>query len=65
MRLRLNGDDREVPEVRTVQELVEHLGIHRMIVVQLNGVIVRRERFAEAPLSEGDEVEIVHFVGGG
>jgi len=65
MRLILNGRERETPEVATVEALIEHLGIHRMIVVELNGAIIPREAFAATPLAEGDRLEIVHMVGGG
>jgi sulfur carrier protein len=65
MRLILNGKEREVPPVATVDALIEHLGIHRMVVVEVNGVILPRDRFATAGLAEGDRVEIVHLVGGG
>lgn len=65
MRLKLNGSEREVNGAATVEELIAQLGIHRMIVVQHNGAILRREQYAETRLSEGDELEIVHFVGGG
>jgi thiamine biosynthesis protein ThiS len=36
-----------------------------MVVVELNGEIVRRPRLREVPLKTGDQVELVHFVGGG
>lgn len=65
MRLRLNGKERDVDAVSTVEELIAHLGIHRMIVVEHNGVILRKEQFPEQPLREGDVLEIVHMVGGG
>jgi sulfur carrier protein len=65
MRLKLNGKEREVEGVATVDQLVESLGIHRMIVVEHNGAILRREQYAKASLSEGDTLEIVHMVGGG
>ena len=65
MRLKVNGKDRDVEGVRTVEELIASLGIHRMIVVEQNGVILRKEQFAESPLHEGDVLEIVHMVGGG
>ena len=35
------------------------------VVVELNGRIVPRERFGVTRLSQGDKVEILHFVGGG
>lgn len=65
MRLMLNGSEREVPDVPSVDALIEHLKIHRMIVVQLNGDILRRENYALTPLKDGDVVEIVHMVPGG
>lgn len=65
MRLKLNGKEREVEGVSTVDQLVASLGIHRMIVVEHNGTILRREQYAETALSEGDTLEIVHMVGGG
>ena len=65
MRLRLNGKDRDVEAVSTVEELITHLGIHRMIVVEHNGVILKKEEFPARSLREGDVLEIVHMVGGG
>ena len=65
MRLKLNGEDRDVEPVATVEELIRSLGIHRMIVVEHNGEIIRKERYAERAVNEGDTVEIVHMVGGG
>lgn len=65
MRLKLNGKEREVEGVSTVDQLVESLGIHRMIVVEHNGTILSREQYPETQLSEGDTLEIVHMVGGG
>lgn len=65
MRLQLNGKEREAGEVRTVEELIQSLGIHRMIVVEHNGVILDRAAYASTALQEGDMLEIVHMVGGG
>ncbi len=65
MRLVLNGKEREVSGVETVEELVAQLGIHRMIVVQHNDVILKRDDFGQARLRDGDVLEIVHMVGGG
>jgi thiamine biosynthesis protein ThiS len=65
MRLTLNGEERDVEPVTTVEELIQSLGIHRMIVVEHNGEIIRKERYAERAVNEGDTVEIVHMVGGG
>jgi len=65
MRLTLNGKLREVTPVATVGELLEQLGVHRMVVVERNGAILPRERLAMEPVQEDDRLEIVHMVGGG
>ena len=66
IRVRLNGKDREIQPGLSVQELVESLDLNpQLIVVELNREILARERLAEIEVSEGDQVELVHFVGGG
>ncbi|MBW3569507.1 MAG: sulfur carrier protein ThiS [Gemmatimonadetes bacterium] len=64
--VRVNGDPREIPAGLCVAGLLEHLDLHpRMIVVEHNGEILRREQLEEAAVNEGDQLELVHFVGGG
>lgn len=64
--LTINGDRREVPEGLTLATLLTHLGLDpRMVVVEQNRVIVRKNTIAVAKVAAGDEIEIVHFVGGG
>lgn len=66
MRITLNGDPREVPDDLSVAGLLDHLGLDaRGIVVEHNREILRRPRYAEVRLRDGDELELVHFVGGG
>lgn len=66
MRIEVNGKGREVESGRTVRGLLRELGLDpRVVVVERNGEIVRRETLGEVALREGDSVEIVHFVGGG
>lgn len=62
----MNGEDREVGEAATVEELLASLGMEPAgIAVAVNMEIVRRKEYAGTKLSEGDEVEIVRAVGGG
>jgi thiamine biosynthesis protein ThiS len=64
--VRINGDERAVPAGLSAAALLEHLGLSpRMVVVEHNGTILRRDALAEAPVREGDQLELVHFVGGG
>jgi thiamine biosynthesis protein ThiS len=64
--IRVNGDEREVPAGLSVAALLEHLGLHpRMVVVERNAVILRRDALDASPVEPGDSYELVHFVGGG
>jgi len=64
--IRVNGDERVVPAVLNVAGLLEHLGLHpRMVVVERNGHILRRDALNASPVEPGDRYELVHFVGGG
>jgi thiamine biosynthesis protein ThiS len=66
VQITVNGDDRRVPAPATLLDLLNHLGLDpRSVVVELNRQIVRRPRLSETSLTDGDAVELVHFVGGG
>lgn len=64
--LLVNGETRKVPGPATLTDLLTHLRLDpRMVVVELNREIVRRQYLSERQLQDGDAVELVHFVGGG
>lgn len=66
VKLTVNGDPMEAVEGTTIAQLVEQLRMKpELVVVELNLNILRRDQLALAALKEGDQVEIVHFVGGG
>jgi thiamine biosynthesis protein ThiS len=66
VRIRLNGKEREVRSGLTVRSLLEELEIHPgMVVVELNRQILPRDGYASATVAEDDQIELVHFVGGG
>ncbi|MCM3268356.1 sulfur carrier protein ThiS [Paenibacillus elgii] len=66
MRLTVNGELREVDNAATVAELLSAFKLdHKILVVELNREIIDRTRYEEAYLNDGDQIEIVHFVGGG
>ncbi len=66
MKIRLNGEEREVTENLTVAELVGELGLSpRQVAVEVNRELVPRSERDTARLSEGDEIEMVTLVGGG
>jgi thiamine biosynthesis protein ThiS len=66
IQLTINGAPREVPEGMTVRDLVLHLGLGAgPVAVEQNREVVPRAEHATRPVSAGDAIEIVHFVGGG
>jgi thiamine biosynthesis protein ThiS len=66
LRVKVNGEEREVAEGTTLEALVGLLGLRpERLAIERNQQVVRRADWPAALLEEGDRVEIVHFVGGG
>jgi len=62
----LNGDPFEISAPVSVAGLLARLDIDpRRVAVEHNLVVVRKDAFDRTTVGEGDEVEIVNFVGGG
>jgi thiamine biosynthesis protein ThiS len=65
VRLTINGEVREIASA-TVARLVGELGLDvRKVAVERNLEIVPKSQFEATALSDGDRIEIVHFIGGG
>lgn len=66
MRLTVNGEDGVFGDVDCLADLVARLGLDvRKVAVERNLAIVPRSCFSATRLTEGDRIEIVHFIGGG
>jgi thiamine biosynthesis protein ThiS len=66
LRVEVNGEAQEVAAGSTLQTLVEQLSLApERLAVEHNREVVRRADWPSHELSEGDRVEIIHFVGGG
>ena len=66
MRVELNGEPKELDEGTTLSALIAQLSLApERVAVELNRDVVRRADWPSTRLSDGDRVEIVHFVGGG
>ncbi|MFC1624062.1 sulfur carrier protein ThiS [Candidatus Omnitrophota bacterium] len=66
MELKINGEDRKISGLATLEELLLDLGINKDIVaVELNKNIVKRMDYPETKLHENDSLEIVQIIGGG
>jgi thiamine biosynthesis protein ThiS len=62
----LNGEPRRARAGMSVADLVEELGLPiKKVAVERNLEIVPRSTLAGVLLADGDQLEIVHFVGGG
>ena len=66
IQVQVNGKEREIQSGLSVHELVESFDLNPLlIVVELNREILSRDQFRDVHVSEGDAVELFHFVGGG
>jgi thiamine biosynthesis protein ThiS len=66
VQITLNGERFELDRPVSVADLLTRLDIDpRRVAVEHNLAILKRQRFPEVLVHEGDTVEIVNFVGGG
>lgn len=66
MQISVNGEMRTFQGVADVAALVAELGLDvRKVAVERNLEIVPRSAYAATPLTDGDQIEIVTFIGGG
>ena len=64
--IRVNGEHRRVPGGLSIAEMLNELGIDpARVAVERNLAIVPRSSLGETCVEDGDDYEIVHFVGGG
>lgn len=66
MEIVINGETREVPSPTSIDGLLRLLDLKEdRVAIELNRVIVRRDRWTSTELQPNDRLEIVQFVGGG
>ena len=66
MTIKLNGDPHELQGPLSISALLQQLEIDaRRVAVELNLSVVKKTAYDSSVISDGDEVEIVNFVGGG
>jgi thiamine biosynthesis protein ThiS len=64
--LQINGEQKTYTSPLSLAALISQMGLKSdRVAVELNLEIVPRDQWALTNLSEGDRLEIVHFVGGG
>ena len=67
MSIKLNGEQVDLnQEVKTIQHLLAFYKLEdRLVIVEHNREIVLKDQYENTIISNGDEIELVHFVGGG
>lgn len=67
MKLVINGDIVDIPyDIKTVSDLLHHFQLHNKgAIVELNHSIIEKNYYNYTEITDGDKLEIVHFVGGG
>jgi len=67
MHLIINGKDHDdLPDELTVEGLIAHLSLpERKIAVERNREVIPKSAYGETVLNNHDELEIIHFIGGG
>ncbi len=64
--IRLNGEARDIEAGLDLVQLLGHFSLpSQRIAVELNGRVISRSDWPNTQVSEGDRIEVVHFVGGG
>jgi sulfur carrier protein len=66
MTVSVNGEPREIARATNVAELVDELGLPApAILVEHNGLALRRDEWPARPLADGDRIELIRIVAGG
>ena len=67
MKLTLNGEESDFADGLTVNELLEEQQVQtpEMVSVEINGQILKRSKFEDTVLKDGDKIEFLFFAAGG
>ena len=65
-KIQLNGSPYKINTETNLNQLLNKLKIQTTkVAIEVNGAIVEKNKYPKVILNKGDEVEIVHFIGGG
>ena len=66
MKITLNGKSRELQSTLPLTELIQQINANNQrVIAEVNGEIVKKDHWANITINDGDEIELVTFVGGG
>ena len=66
MKVFINGETKKISNELNLSELLGHFSLpQERVAIELNKKVVRKKDWENIKLSDGDKLEIIHFVGGG
>jgi thiamine biosynthesis protein ThiS len=66
MKLLVNGEEKQIAQARDVAGLVAELGLPApTVLIEHNGLALRRDEWTKTLLAEGDRIEILRIAAGG
>lgn len=66
MKLRVNGEEQDFPSDISLKELISQMGLTDLrFAVAINREVIPRSELFKVEIKDGDDIEIVHAVGGG
>jgi len=66
IKIRINGKSKTIKEKTSIEKLVNILKIPiKKVAIELNQEIIDKKRMNKIFLKQNDNIEIVHFIGGG
>lgn len=66
MRILLNGETRDIPAELSLGALLDLFSLpSQRVAVELNKAVIPRADWKHTQITESDEIEVIHFVGGG
>jgi sulfur carrier protein len=62
----VNGENKQITESISLEDLIQQLGVRKeTVVAEVNRQIVQLDKRSGLKLADGDQVELIQFVGGG
>jgi len=54
------------PMPQNLKQLIDQYGLAgKRLIIEHNGQVILPERWAETPIKDGDQIELIQLVGGG
>lgn len=66
MKVYINGEEYIFKKSKNIKEIVEEFKLDNTpVAVEYNKKIIKKNTWEKTLISDGDKIEIVHFIGGG